>query len=83
MIRLKLPAEMACEEEGCECTLPVKLVLLGAGTLAATWAPGAAKDWQVGVPRNPGQPISTRCAKHQTIIQQVGAADAAKVKLGH
>jgi hypothetical protein len=83
MIRLKLPAEMACEEEGCTASLPVKLVLLGAGTLAATWAPGAAKDWQVGIPRNPGQPVSTRCEKHTTVIQQVGPAGARMVKREH
>lgn len=73
MIQLKLPAEMACDAEGCTATLDVRLVLLGAGTFGFVPMRGLkGGDWQVHFNRgNPMSPYGTRCPKHTSVIQKV------------
>lgn len=63
MIRLKLPAEMSCDHEGCLASIDCRLILLGTGGFGFAAIKGA--PWQVALARgNPGSPYLIKCPQH-------------------
>ena len=80
MIAVTTPAEMSCDEPGCEKRTPVTLILLGTGTFG-----GQARDagWQVSLPRGPAGQYVCRCPKHATEVFAPTHAETRAVNGGH
>lgn len=67
MIRLKLPAEMACDAKDCGASIDARLILLGTGGFG--FLPLNGPTWQLQLDRrNPASPFITLCPKHAESI---------------
>ena len=71
MVVMQLPAEMRCDEPGCQAKEPVQLALMAAGGFVfKAQAEDQGRRWQVlfgagGL----GSPFVTRCPLHHVVIE--------------
>jgi hypothetical protein len=65
MITFAEGARMRCDEEGCDASQRVELVLLPTGGFGLNVPKTSAGKWQVlASPASPGQPYLARCPAH-------------------